>query len=158
MTTVPTLNFIHVIDFVNYTVFENHTLVVGKWLLYLSKVTIALSVVFFWIFRGKCSFSSPISHVHTWTRVHKMDMSDMRKDLKAWWKLVLFIKNPYQIFEMFISFNWYKNEKGEGRMQYGYRLITNTVHHTCFYLLNSQKSLCRLNCTLLTQMLTNVTM
>lgn len=92
MTTVPTLNFIHVIDFANYTVFENHTLVVGKWLLYLSKVTIALSVVFFWIFRGKCSFSSPISHVHTRTIVHKMDMSDMIKDLKAWWKLVLFKK------------------------------------------------------------------
>jgi len=30
MTTVPTMNFIYVVDFANYTVFENHNLVVGK--------------------------------------------------------------------------------------------------------------------------------
>lgn len=57
--------------------------VVGKWLLYLSKVTLALSVVFFCIFRRKCSFSSPISHVRTWTIVHNMNLSHMKKRFKS---------------------------------------------------------------------------
>ena len=81
MTTVPTLNFLHVIHLENYIVFEDHTLVVGKWLLYFSKVTPTLSVVF-WIFRCKCSFSSPISHVRTWTIVHNMNLSHMKKKKK----------------------------------------------------------------------------